>query len=95
MIKNLKEKIGVVSGIVVTNSLTALEANKVMVGVNLALNVMGHKDLVTGVKQTIKHVTVASLVGGVVTTALQKDTIMEAIKGLDIEETEEVMEGEE
>lgn len=94
MIKNFKEKVGIVSGMVVTNGLDTLSKNKVVLGIGLGINLLDKQNVVEAVKKTAKQTGIAGLIGGTVMTLAEKNEIKELFKELDSEETEEVMEEE-
>ena len=94
MIKNLTQKVGIVTGMVVTNGLEGLKECKPMIALNAGLNILDQRDLVKGIGKTLKHTGIAGLAGGVVMTAVQSNEIKQIFKELDSEETEEVMEEE-
>ncbi|HEI0617270.1 TPA: hypothetical protein SIF56_004483 [Escherichia coli] len=95
MIKNFKEKVGIVSGMVVTNGLDTLSNNKVVLGIGLGINLLDKQNVVEAVKKTAKQTGIAGFIGGTVMTLAEKNEIKALFKELDSEETEEVMEGEE
>lgn len=95
MIKNFKEKVGIVSGMVVTNGLDTLSKNKVVLGIGLGINLLDKQNVVEAVKKTAKQTGLAGLIGGTIMTLAEENEIKALFKELDSEETEEVMEGEE
>lgn len=95
MFKNLSEKIGVVTGVVVTNSIEMAKANKVAIGVNFAVNLLAQDNAAEAVKKTIKHTTIAAGVGGVVKTAIEAPQLKAIFEELDNEDVEVEVETEE
>lgn len=94
MIKNFKEKVGIVSGMVVINGLDTLNKNKVVLGIGLGINLLDKQNVVEAVKKTAKQTGIAGLIGGTIMTLAEENEIKALFKELDSEETEEVMEEE-
>lgn len=95
MFKNLSEKIGVVSGVVVTNTIEMAKANKAAIAVNFALNMLAQDSAAEAVKKTVKHTTIAAGIGGVVKTAIEYPELKELLNEMDCEENEVEIETEE
>lgn len=94
MFKNLSEKVGVVTGVVVTNSIEMAKANKVAIAVNFAVNLLAQDNAKEAVKKTVKHTAIAAGVGGVVKTAIEYPQLKEVLGELDNEENEVEVEEE-
>ena len=95
MIKNLTQKIGIVTGVVVTEGLNAMKQNKLAVAGVFGMNLITSKSVKYATEATVIATGVAVLTSGIFGAALLVDELDQAFKELDSEETEEVMEGEE
>lgn len=96
MIKNLTQKIGIVTGVVVTEGLDAMKQNKLVVAGVFGMNLIASKSVKHATKATVISTSVGVLSSGIVGAALHVDEFKQAFKELDSEETEEINEeGEE
>ena len=95
MFKNLSKKVGVVSGVVATNTIEMVKANKVAIAVNFAMNMLVQDSAAEAVNKTVKNTVIAAGIGGVVKTAIEYPELKELLNEMDCEENEVIVEMEE